>query len=186
MALANISFFYGARAEIRNWVLGQIVPDLPTLTRTFRFAPKPAAGAITRDLGMQRLERLNQMCQEHGAELVFVIPPSNEDIGTSALAQAASTIDIRVLVPIAPGLLPPSDYSDRFHLSPNGASKFTPALAAGLRQVLPASDSRHNFPTAIKSSSTAAHRLNDPGQTSVANALSDQTDARMTVHNPAD
>ena len=185
MALANMSFFYGARAEIRNWVLGQILPDLPSLTHTLRSAPKPAAGADSQELGMQRLERLKRICQEHGAELVFVIPPSNEDIGISALAHAASTSGIRVLVPIAPGLLPSSDYSDRFHLSPNGASKFTPALAAGLRQVLLASDSHHNLTTAFKSPSTAVHRLYDPpGHTSVANALPDRAEAVKAVHNP--
>jgi hypothetical protein len=187
MALANISFFYGARAEIRNWILGKVVPDLPSLTRTFRPGPKPPSAADTRELEIQRLQRLNQMCQEHGAELVFVVPPSNEDIGTSALVHSASTIGVRILVPIAPGVLAPSDYSDRFHLSPNGASKFTPALAAGLRQVLLASDSHHNLTTAFKSPSTAAHRLNDPpGQTSVANALPDRTDAQRAAHNPAD
>jgi hypothetical protein len=185
MALANMSFFYGARAEIRNWVLAKIVPDLPSLTRTFRSAPKPSIGAASQDLEMKRLVLLNRICQEHGADLVFVIPPSNEDIGTSALVQAASTVGIRVLVPIAPGLLLPSDYSDRFHLSPVGAGKFTPALAAKLRQVLLASDTHRNLTTAFKSSSAATHRLNDPpGQTRVANALSDQTGARTTAQNP--
>ncbi len=185
MALANISFFYGARAEIRNWILGEILPDLPNLTRSFHSTPKPLAGTDSQELAMQRLQRLDRICQEHGAELVFVIPPSNADLGTSALSKAASAIGIRVLIPIAPGLLLPSDYSDRFHLSPNGASKFTPALAAGLRQVLLVSESRRNMTTAFKSGLAIKRRLSDPPrQTSFANALPDRTAAGKAVHNP--
>jgi hypothetical protein len=153
LALANLSFFYGTRAEIRNWVLGQILPDLPGLTRSFHPAPKePAAGSL-QELTTQRLQRLRQLCQRHGAELVFVLPPSNEDIGTDVVSRAAASLGMQVLIPIAPGVLPLSDYSDHFHLNPNGASKFTPALAAGLRQSLLARN--HNQIAALKPSITA-------------------------------
>jgi len=188
MALANISFFYGARAEIRNWVLGAIIPGLPGLTRSFRSAPKPPpAGAGSLELALGRLQRLDRLCQDHGAELVFVIPPSNEDNGSSALAQAASTIGVPVLIPIASGQLRPSDYSDRFHLSPDGAGKFTPALAADLRQLLLVGDSGRNLTVAFKSASAGTRRLNDAaGQTSFANAPLDRPDARKIAHNPGD
>jgi hypothetical protein len=167
--------------------LGEIMPDLPSLTRNFHSVPKPSAGTASRELAMQRLDRLDRICQDHGAKLVFVIPPSNEDAGTSALAQAASAIGVQVLIPIPPGLLPPSDYSDRFHLSPNGAGKFTPALAAGLRQVLRVSDSSRSLTVAFKSTSAGMHRLNDAaGQTSFANASSVRPDARKLAHNPGD
>jgi hypothetical protein len=136
LALANLSFFYGARAEIRNWVLGRILPDLPALTHGLQSVPRGLTGDILRDVATQRLERLRQLCQDHGAELVFVIPPSNEDMGAAAVSEAAALHGVQVVIPIAPGVLPLSDYSDRFHLNPNGASKFTPALASELRQVL--------------------------------------------------
>lgn len=172
MALANVSFFYGARAEIRNWVLGEILPDLPSLTHSFYSPPKPVVGTAFRELAIERLQRLERMCQSHGAKLVFVIPPSTEDIGASAVAQAASTIGVPVLIPIPPGLLPPSDYSDRFHLSPEGASKFTPALAAGLRQVLLVSDSE-----------SGAQRFNQSTeQTSFADAISGRINVQAVAH----
>ena len=136
LALANLSFFYGARAEIRNWILGRVLPDLPILTHNLQSAPKVPTDDVLRDVAMQRLERLRQLCQDHGAELVFVIPPSNEDMGATAVSEVAATHGVQVVIPIAPGVLPVSDYSDRFHLNPNGASKFTPALASELRQVL--------------------------------------------------
>ena len=136
LALANFSFFYGARAEIRNWLLARILPDLPSLTRALQSAPRALTNDALRELATQRLDRLHQLCRANGAELVFVIPPANEDMGASAILQAAAVHGIQVLIPIAPGVLQRSDYSDRFHLNAQGAGKFTPALAAGLRQVL--------------------------------------------------
>jgi len=138
IALANLSFFYGARAEIRSWVLGQILPDLPSLSRNFHSPPRIPDSEGLREVAQQRLNRLRQLCQDHKAELVFVIPPSNEDAGTAAVSQAAATLGVPTLVPIAPGMLPLSDYSDRFHLNAQGASKFTRALAAALKQALSA------------------------------------------------
>jgi lysophospholipase L1-like esterase len=136
LALARLSFFYGARAEIRNWVLGRILPDFPILTHGLQSSPKGLSANTLREVAAQRLGRLRQLCQDHGAALVFVIPPSNEDMGAASVAEVAATEGIRVLVPIRPGVLPSSDYSDRFHLNSSGAAKFTTALAAGLRQAL--------------------------------------------------
>lgn len=136
LAFANLSFFYGARAEIRNWILGRILPDLPSLTHNFQSAPKSLTGDVLRDVATQRLERLRQLCQDHGAELVFVIPPSNEDMGAAVVSAAAAAHGVQVVIPIAPGVLPVTDYSDHFHLNPEGARKFTPALATELRQLL--------------------------------------------------
>jgi hypothetical protein len=136
LALANLSFFYGARAEIRNWILDRLLPDLPSLTHNFQSTPKGLNEDALREVATQRLERLRQLCQDHGAELVFVIPPSNEDMGAAAVSQVAAVHGFQVVIPIAPGVLPVSDYSDRFHLNPEGARKFTPALANELRQVL--------------------------------------------------
>jgi hypothetical protein len=136
LALARLSFFYGARAEIRTWLLGRILPDLPVLTHNLQSSPKGLPADTLRDVAAQRLGRLRQLCQDNRAALVFVIPPSNEDMGTASVTEVAATEGIRVLVPIGPGVLPLSDYSDRFHLNSSGAAKFTTALAAGLRQVL--------------------------------------------------
>jgi hypothetical protein len=150
LALANLSFFYGARAEIRTWVLGQILPDLSSLTHSFNSAPRLPAGSALRELATQRLIQLRELCRNHGAELVFVIPPSNEDMGTATVLQAAADLGVQTLIPIAPGVLPLSDYSDRFHLNAKGAGKFTPALAAGLRQVLLAANGNHNETAAVR------------------------------------
>jgi len=132
LALANLSSFYGSRAEIRTWVLGKILPGFPRL-----FHVAPAAPMIGfRELATQRLIQLHQLCAHHGAELVVVLPPARKDSGVGVVLQAAAANAVKILLPLAPGVLPPSDYSDNFHLNAEGAEKFTPALAAGLKQVL--------------------------------------------------
>lgn len=151
LVFANLSFFYGARAEIRNWLLGRILPDLPSLTSMFQSSPKTQTADALADVAAQRLDRLRQLCHQHGAELIFVIPPSNADMGAAAISSAASRMGIPVLIPIAPGVLPLSDYSDRFHLNASGAGKFTPALAVGLRRSLLAT-TRNRTQTASLSS----------------------------------
>lgn len=136
LALANLSFFYGTRAEIRTWILGNTMPDLPRLTRFFHSAHTTSEGEAFHEILAQRLIQLRQLCEQHGAALAVVIPPAKEDSGASAVLQAGATSGVKVLIPIEPGKLPASDYADNFHLNALGAEKFTPALAAGLKQIL--------------------------------------------------
>jgi hypothetical protein len=65
-----------------------------------------------------------------------VLPPARLNSGADLILQTAAATGVKALSPIAPGVLPPSDYSDNFHLNSHGAGKFTPALAAGLKQFL--------------------------------------------------
>jgi hypothetical protein len=153
LVLAHFSFFYGARAEIRNWVLGQMLPDLPRLSRSFRHDQKAPDHDALQALAVRRLIQLQDLCWQHGANLVFVIPPANEDFGASAVDREAMAQGINVLMPIAPGVLPKTDYSDGFHLNAEGAGKFTPALAAALKQVLLSSEASSSDTAALRSNS---------------------------------
>jgi hypothetical protein len=133
LLFANLSSFYGTRREIRSWILGNILPGLTGLFRSAPPAPKTANLSAVASL---RMAQLRDLCVEHGAELVLVLPPSRLSSGVDVMVQAAAANGVRLLLPIAPGVLPSSDYSDNFHLNSSGAGKFTPALAAGLRQVV--------------------------------------------------
>lgn len=139
LALANLSFFYGTRTEIRTWILGNILPGLPHLFHSTPTVPKAQAFAA---VAAQRTAQLRDLCTQHGAELVIVLPPARLNTGADVILQAAAANGVKVLSPIAPGVLPSSDYSDNFHLNSSGAGKFTPALASGLRQVLVSSSHR--------------------------------------------
>jgi hypothetical protein len=136
LVLSNFSFFYGSRAEIRNWVLGLCLPDLPQLARSFRRDQNPPDYAALHELAMRRLTRLHELCEQHGATMVFVIPPAKQDLGAEAIAREAAAQGVKVLMPIAPGVLPKTDYADGFHLNAAGAGKFTPELAVNLKQAL--------------------------------------------------
>lgn len=155
LALSNFSFFYGSRAEIRNWVLGLTLPDLPQLARSFRRDQNPSDYPALNELAMQRLARLHQLCQQHGASLVFVIPPARVDLGAGAIAREAAAQGIKVLMPIAPGVLPRTDYADGFHLNAAGARKFTPQLAMSLKQALGCSEGNNGDRIAVGDSSAS-------------------------------
>src|SRR5262249_5163591 len=133
LVLANFSAFYGTRTEIRSWLLGKYLPGLHHLLRPIAVAAK--AEDLT-NMASQRLSQLQDLCAQHSAELVVVLPPARLNLGAEAVLQAAAANEVKILSPIAPGGLPSSDFSDNFHLNARGAGKFTPALAVGLRQIL--------------------------------------------------
>lgn len=138
LALDNLSYFFGTRAEIRTWILGKALPDLPRLTGYFRSHYKydPADSNKTLELATKRLKQLDSLCESHGAGFVLVLPPTFQDSGANAVLKAGASLDVPVLIPFAPGALPWSDFSDEIHLNPTGAVKFTPALAARLKQFM--------------------------------------------------
>lgn len=133
LALDNISYFFGARAEIRSWILGKLLPDLPVLTQHFHYKGSAPETSAMEEIASQRLSQLRRLGQRYGVNLILVLPPSIQDEGTAAVLKSASSLGMSVLDPISPGSLPASDYSDGFHLNAQGAFRFTPALAATLR-----------------------------------------------------
>jgi hypothetical protein len=134
MVLDKASYFYGTRAEIRNWVLNKMLPDLPLLTKHFRFSPTLPADNHVSEIASNRLRLLRELCNRYGAEFVLVVPPAREDSGISAIAEAAASQGVPALIPVR--VLPGADYADTVHLNPEGAAKFTPALAESLKATI--------------------------------------------------
>jgi len=134
MALAKASFFFGTRAEIRTWILNTILPDLPELTRYFRFDVSAKDDPHFTEIAAKRLNRLRELCAQYGATFVLVVPPAREDTGLKAIVDAAAAQGVPALVPMR--VLPGSDYADLIHLNAHGAATFTPVLADSLRQTL--------------------------------------------------
>jgi hypothetical protein len=130
--LANVSAFYGARAEIRTWLMGRLLPGLTSL---FRTSPRPSGGDVGA-VASERFTELRELCLQNAAQLLVVLPPARRDAGVDGITQAAAQADVHVLIPIAPGVLPPSNYADNFHLNATGAGIFTPALASSLKHAL--------------------------------------------------
>lgn len=141
LALDNISFFFGSRAEIRTWILGKLLPDLPMLTNYFRSqnkaGPIPSDNDAILELATQRLKQLQSLSQRYGTQFVLVVPPTIQDSGINAVLTAGASQGVPVLLPSPPGVLSSSDYSDEIHLNAGGAVKFTRSLAQSLKRSMP-------------------------------------------------
>ena len=59
-----------------------------------------------------------------------------QDTGANPVLQAAASEHVPVLMPLPPGALSESDYSDAFHLNSSEAVKFTGSLVGGLQNVI--------------------------------------------------
>jgi hypothetical protein len=173
LALDRLSYFFGTRAETRSWILGKLMPDLPSLTHHFHVNSSVPDNKGIAEISSERLEQTRQLCEEYGASFVFAIPPAIDDSGEDIVVRSAQMQSIPVLIPIRPGDLPRSDYADLIHLNAQGAAEFTSALAADLRAII--LTSRQQAPTATttqpaldcralnnSSTKTAVSRRNEP------------------------
>jgi hypothetical protein len=88
---------------------------------------------------MFRLRTLRELCEAHGAKLILLIPPTPSSASTvRRMAMASEQVGVKALVPIDPAALAPGSYkADAIHLNPNGAVRFTSALAVDLLEVIP-------------------------------------------------
>ena len=156
-ALDKVSFFYGVRAEVRGLILDRFFPDFPNLTHFFHGPQANLKLRVDRQAA-ERLTRLRALCKTYGAAFLLVIPPAEQDGGANQILRIAESQGVAALMPIAPGVLARSDYSDDFHLNPSGAAKFTPAFAADLKQVIEYRPGKHGIP-APRTAFVAADRL---------------------------
>jgi hypothetical protein len=135
---ANRSDWLGSRAQIRNWLLQEIMPSLEHLIGFFpaKTPPMPPKEQVVAGV-LPHLRALNQFCISNGARLVVVVPPTlRHDDASAEIQDTAASEDIPVLVPLRPSDIAPDEFHDGFHLNPRGASRFTHRLASDLLQKL--------------------------------------------------
>lgn len=141
MFLANRSAFYGLRGELRKALLLALVPGLDKLFALVNRAnPTAPAEQVSQDqtamLG-RHLDRLTALSRRFDIPLILVIPPQTKT--SELMVQMKSLANQRgvpVLLPIPPGALDASHYSDGFHLNEKGRRLFTPALAESAQTAL--------------------------------------------------
>lgn len=141
LALANVSRFWGARAELRNFVLGRLMPDLGRLMDySSVIDTRKIVDAEVLPVVRERIGRLKRVTDVYGAQLVILLPAVlNPHDGAAALLRAAAAAGVPALRPVASGTLPPEQYRDAgFHLNPAGAGQFTARLIPALRRQLDA------------------------------------------------
>ena len=136
--LANRSAWLGSRAQIRNWLLQEIMPNLEHLIGFFpaKTPPMPPKDQVVAGV-LPHLRALNQLCISNGARLVVLVPPTlRRDDASAAIQDTAAPEGIPVLVPLHPSDVTPDEFHDGFHLNSRGAARFTHRLASDLLQKL--------------------------------------------------
>lgn len=138
MALSNLSYFYGVRAEIRNVLLGRAMPGFQSVA-----AMMTQGAAIRSDvretylISRTRMQEIEKLVHDNGARLVWILPTLiKSSKGETEFLRAAEEVQIPVLIPIPSGSLPEESFSDGFHLAPAGARQYTAALIPLLQNYL--------------------------------------------------
>jgi hypothetical protein len=143
LLFAGVSKFWSARAEMRTFVLGHLMPDLGTFLNFSSVVDRrPMIDADITPVLQRRVARMRDIVAAHGTTLVLLVPPmlSAQD-GSSGLIRAAQADQVVVLRPVASGTFGPELYRDGFHLNAEGAERFTDRLIPELAAALGGSDS---------------------------------------------
>jgi len=135
LMLAGVSKFWGARVEMRNFVLGHLMPDLGAfMNASSAVDHRPMVDADIEPVLAQRVARMRAVTQAHGSELVLLVPPVLDPAdGSAGLMAAAARNGVPVLRPVASGSFGAQLYRDGFHLNETGAALFTDLLIPALR-----------------------------------------------------
>ena len=138
LAFANVSKFWAARAEMRNFVVGHLMPDLGRLMGLSSVAdPTPMVDDQVAADVRDRIERLNALVGTHGGRLVIVLPVLAEvQDGSAGFMRAARALNVTAVRPVVSGTFGLNLYRDAgFHLNPDGAASFTEQLIPALQRV---------------------------------------------------
>ncbi len=134
LLLAHSSTFWDTRSVIRTQILSRVVPHLEDLFLLVNPKPEVPQGGAFKEIAIPRLRRLRELCEEHGAKLILLVPPTlSSESAVSQMAYSARTAGVEISVPIDPAALSAKFYQrDGMHLNSEGAVLFTSALARDL------------------------------------------------------
>jgi hypothetical protein len=145
LLFSSVSKFWATRAEIRNYVLGRLMPDLGQLMLFSSVVdPRQLQDDEVADIMQDRLGRLKAITDAYGARLVVVLPPiGTVRDGATGFLRAGSAVGVTTLRPVASGTMALRFYQDAgFHLNKTGAHEFTKKLIPALREELAKGDIR--------------------------------------------
>jgi lysophospholipase L1-like esterase len=139
LLLAHSSVFWDTRSAIRTQILRQTIPRYRELVLLLKPQPSIPPPQRFQAVADTRLQNLRALCEQYGAKLILLIPPtpSSED-AVREMTFASEKAGVDSLVPIDPASLSAKYYQpDRMHLNSEGAAIFTTALANFLPQTVP-------------------------------------------------
>lgn len=134
-----ISKFWATRAEMRNFVLGRMMPDLGRLMDFSSVVdPRPVVDEEVADVARGHLARVKALAESHSAQLVVILPAVlDPHDGSTGFLRAASAAGVTTIFPIRSGTVSRELYRDAgYHLNSQGAARFTERLIPALRQRL--------------------------------------------------
>jgi len=134
LLLAHASTFWDTRSAVRTQMLNHSVPHLQELFSLISPKPSLPQGSEFAVIAVPRLQKLRDLCEEHGAKLILLVPPTlSSETAVGDMARAAQATGVDVSVPIDPEALSAKFYQpDGMHLNSDGAVLFTSALAKDL------------------------------------------------------
>jgi hypothetical protein len=135
LMLAGVSKFWGARVEMRNFVLGHLMPNLGDfMNASSAIDRRPMVDADIEPVLSARIARMREVTDAYGSELMLLVPPLlNPQDGSNGVMTAAAENRVRVLRPVTSGSFSAQMYRDGFHLNEVGAAQFTDRLIPALR-----------------------------------------------------
>ncbi len=139
LLLAHWSTYWGMRGLFRRRLIRHMVPHYEDLFPFIRADEMtfPQGRAFEATVSA-RVRKLRELCEANGAKMILVIPPTpTSDAAVKEMATAAQRAGVPALVPIDPRALSATFYqADRIHLNPEGAVRFTSALAVDLGKTI--------------------------------------------------
>lgn len=135
--LANQSTFYALRKELRQVLLGRLLPEFPNLTARIVRAPKPQPDSkALRTLGKERLAAIRELLLGAKSKIALLVMPPMESDSLKIIETVGEEIGLTVLAPVTGDGITDADYqSDGYHLNEQGRDKFTKALLPLLSKI---------------------------------------------------
>ena len=167
LVFANISKFWGARAEMRNFLIGHLMPDLGRLMAFSSVADTSPMRDDAVELNVrERIAKLNDLVDAYGGRLLIVLPVLAEpQDGSAGFMRAAQAQHVSALRPVPSGTFGLHLYRDAgFHLNPQGAAAFTEQLIPALRRAAPDASPQAVRPTPAPGPAPASAGLREGRQ----------------------
>jgi lysophospholipase L1-like esterase len=139
-------------------VLNRFVPRLEDLFSLVSPTPSIPQGREFEAITIPRLQRLRELCEEHGAKLILLVPPTLASASAvGEMSYVARAVGVDVSVPIDPAALSPKYYQpDGMHLNKEGAVLFTSALAKDLPERVATQNTLASRPQSVARNSLSA------------------------------
>ncbi len=138
LLFAGVSKFWGARSEMRTFVMRHLMPDLARfMNMSSAIDHRPMVDSAIEPVLVERVARMRDVARGFGSTLIVLVPPVlNPQDGSNGLVAAAQRSGVPVLRPVASGAFDAGLYRDGFHLNPSGAARFTERLIPALQREL--------------------------------------------------